>query len=85
MIIAADDSLIHYSLKYAFTCDDSQEVNYICQRVNECVPRMQRATTGLAIQVINDYFERADPDYLKSSPLKRLLESLELHAKVFVS
>lgn len=85
MIIALDDSLVHYALKHAFHIGDTEEINYICNRISEAVPIMPHATTLHALQDVSDYLEKYDPDYLKRSPLTRLQEVLEAHSKDFKS
>ena len=76
MIIAVDTSMVDYALLYAISSDDDSEVNYICNRIGEAVPQMQFALVVHSLQRIDDYFNRADPDYLKASPLRRLRELL---------
>lgn len=83
MIIAIDTDLVTYALKFALASKDSDQVNYICQRITECVPQMQRTLTLWLIQDLDDYAENNDCDYLKAAPLGRLLEVLKSHLKEF--
>lgn len=83
MIIAVDDSLVTYSLKQAFTSENDQEINYICQRITEAVERMQKPLTMFCKQDIEDYMKDHDPNYLKAAPLKRLYEALIDHLEEF--
>lgn len=84
MLIAVDTSIVDYALLYAIQSDDDSEVNYICNRIGETVPQMQYALIVHSQQRINDYFDRADPDYLKASPLRRLLELLNSKRAEFI-
>lgn len=83
MIIAVDDSMPYYALKWALNSVDDEEVNYICNRLIEAVPQMQKALTLQLRQKIADYFASTAADYLKQSPIKRLLEMLNIHLKEF--
>jgi len=83
MKIALDDSLVTYSLKYATMVGDPEITNYICNRISESVAGMSRAITQYCIDDLDKYLREASPDYLKSSPLRRLLEVLELHIKEY--
>jgi hypothetical protein len=83
MIIAVDTDLVTYALKFALSSKDDGQVNYICQRITECIPQMQRTLTIWLIQDIDDYMKNNDPSYLKSAPLKRLYEILKSHLKEF--
>lgn len=83
MMIAASTDLVTYALKYALNSDKDDEVNYICQRISECVPQMQRTLTLWLIQDLDDYGTNGDCGYLKAAPLGRLLELLKSHLKEF--
>lgn len=84
MIIAVDTSMVDYTLLYAISSDDDSEVNFICNLIGEAVPQMQLALVLHSQQRINNYFDRADPDYLKASPLRRLLELLNSKRAEFI-
>ena len=87
MIISVDDSMITYTLKWALASDNSEEVNYICNRIAEAVPGLQLKHVLWCQQLINDYYRDAvnEPDYLKGAPIRRLLELLESKRKEFVA
>jgi hypothetical protein len=76
MMIALDDSMITYTLRYALASDNSEEVNYICNRIAEAVPGMQLKHVAWCQQDIEKWLGNNDPDYLKSSPIRRLQEVL---------
>lgn len=79
MIIAVDTSIVDYALQYMLSSDNHEEVNYICNRIGEAVPQMQYALIVHSIQRINDYMHDNDPDYFKTSSLRRLQDLL--HSK----
>ncbi len=83
MIIAVDTSIVTYALEAALLTKDDTKVNYICQRIQEAVPQMQRTLCIWLIQDLEKYAENNDADYLKAAPLGRLLESLKSHFKEF--
>ena len=84
MIIAVDTSVLTYALKAAFLSQNPDEVNYICQRIAEATPQMQRTLCTWCIQDITDYLEKNNLDYLKAAPLQRLLEVIKTQRKEFV-
>jgi hypothetical protein len=84
MIIAVDTTIVTYALKMALISDNTDEVQYICQRITEAVPQMQRTLCVWLLQDIDDWLT-AHPDatYLKISPIKRLRECLQTQHKEF--
>lgn len=84
MIIAVDDSLLDYALKWALASNDGEEVNYICNRIGEAVPGMQLKHVVWCQQRIVDWVANNEYDYFKSSALKRLSELLATKRKEFV-
>jgi hypothetical protein len=75
-MIAVDPSLVDYSLKWAIHIEDDQEVNYICNRIIEIVPTMQKSLCMQLMQRVKDQAGN-DWDYLKTSPIERLFDSLK--------
>jgi hypothetical protein len=83
MIIAVDTSIVTYALKAAFLSQNYDEVNYICQRITEATPQMQRTLCLWIKQDITDYLDKNDLDYLKARPIEGLLESVTVQLKEF--
>jgi hypothetical protein len=83
MKIIIDESAADHMLQFALSSMDSDQVNFICNRIAEAVPGMQFAIVVQLQQRINDYFKNNDPDYLLGAPVKRLLETLNNKRKEF--
>lgn len=84
MIIAVDTTIVTFALKAALTSTNTDEINYICQRINQSVPSMQRTLCIWLLQDIDDWLTaNPDAEYLKVSPIKRLRESLLAQRKEF--
>lgn len=84
MIIAVDSTLVTFALKAALHTDNTDEVNYICQRILQSVPSFQRTLCVWLLRDIEDW-QKANPDaeYLKTSPIKRLHEAIGYQLKEF--
>lgn len=76
MMLALDESMLDYTLRWALQSEDVDEVNYICNRLNEAVPQLQKKHVLMLAQRLQDYFDKSDPAYLKASPLYRLAGAL---------
>jgi len=85
MTISVDTSIVSYALEVALKSGDSEKINYICNRIGESVPMMQRVLCQTLIDDLDDYFENHEPTYLKLSPLRRLEEILKIQRKEFKS
>lgn len=83
MIIAVDTSIVLYALKCAILSENDDEVNYICNRIKEAIPQMQRTLCIWILQDIDKYLKDNDPDYCKLQPLKRLREAVDYQRKEF--
>jgi len=84
MMIAVDTSIVTYALRYAFASTNDDEVNYVCLRIAECVPQMQRTLCIWCLQDIDDYLTKnPEVGYLKLAPIKRLREVIAGQQKEF--
>lgn len=76
-MIAVDNSMIDYSLRWAIQSEDPDEVNYICNRIIEIAPNLQKSDCLQLMQRIKDQAGN-NWDYLKTAPIDRLYGHLQL-------
>jgi hypothetical protein len=85
MMIAVDTSLVDYALIYALNSKNTDEVNFICNRIKDVVPQMQLALVLHSMQRISDWLavNQENADYIKISPLRNLFDHLKTKRKEF--
>lgn len=88
MIIAVDDSMVDYTVKYMLASNDQDEINYISNRIKEAVPQMQLTVLIWLMQRLNDYMVQSlkddSSDYFKNKTVSDLYTVLEDKRKEFV-